>query len=187
MARQPDPQKREKLIKSAIAVFLKKGYRDATIADITKSAGLTTSNAYIYFENKEALLLAAMHRMMEEHTLLFKRLSRKSAGLDAGEFVDLCFNELKKIRPRILFMMHCVITPALTPLFEEFDFDYSGAFAPYFDGWPGEQATCTTRTLMAICDSYFLVGDIDECRQAAVRLLEDAGAAVKAAREKKNT
>lgn len=180
MARQPDPEKREKILNSAIALFLKKGYRDATVAEIAGDAGLVASNAYIYFENKESLLLAAVRRMMEEHTAFFSELSRKSAGLGERDFIDLCFDELDKIRPRILFMMHCVITPGLTLLFANFDFDYADVFTPYFAGWPEEHAAPATRALMALSDSYFLVGDMASTKEAAVKLLQNARAALPA-------
>lgn len=178
MARQPDPLKREKLLNSAIALFLEKGYRDSTIAQIAGNVGMMASNAYIYFENKEALLLAVVRRMMEEHTVFFQRLSQESAGLSAQDYVDHCFDELLIIRPRILFMMHCVITPGLAHLFDGFDFDYSSAFAPYFAGWPEEHAVPTTRALMALSDSFFLVGDMAVTKAAAVTLLENARAAL---------
>lgn len=179
MARQPDPEKRENILKSAIALFLEKGYRDATIAEITGNVGLMASNAYIYFESKEALLLAVMRRMMEEHRALFRSISRRCAGLNERDFVALCFDALAEIQPRILFMMHTAITPGLAPLFAELDFDYSGAFAPYFDGWPEAHAAPATRALMALSDSFFLVGDTDAVKTAAVRLLENARAEMK--------
>ncbi|MDL2273587.1 TetR/AcrR family transcriptional regulator [Oscillospiraceae bacterium OttesenSCG-928-G22] len=183
MARHPDPVKREKILNSAIALFLEKGYRDATVAEIAGNAGLVASNAYIYYENKEALLLAAMRRMMEEHTIFFSELSRKSMGLCERDYVNLIFDELAKIRPRILFMMHCAITPGLGELFEKFDFDYSGAFAPYFSGWPEAHAAPATRALMALSDSFFLVGDTASVKEAAVTLLTNARAALPAPTE----
>lgn len=165
---------------SAIALFLEKGYRDATMAQIAGNVGLMASNAYIYFENKEALLLAVMRRMMEEHSVFFQKLSQKNAGLNAQEFVNLCFDELEKIWPRILFMMHCAITPGLAHLFDSFDFDYSDVFEPYFAGWPEEHAAPATRALMALSDSFFLVGDMASTKAAAVTLLENAKAALPA-------
>lgn len=184
MSRPQDPEKREKLLRSAIALFLEKGYRDASMAEIAGNVGLMASNAYVYYENKEALLLAAVRRMMEEHTVFFRALSQKSVGLSAQEFVHITFDELEKIRPRILFMMHCAITPGLAPLFESFDFDYSGAFAPYFADWPEMYAAPAARALMALSDSYFLVGDMASTKAAAVALLGNAQAALPAPTER---
>lgn len=174
MARHPDPKKREKILNSAIALFLEKGYRDTTVAEIAGNVGLMASNAYIYYENKEALLLAVVRRMMEEHAAFFLELSRKSMGLNERDYVNLTFDELKKIRPRILFIMQCYLIPNLTHIFENIDLDYSSVFAPYFDGWPEEHAAPATRALMALSDSYFLVGDMANIKDAAVKLLDNA-------------
>ena len=173
MPRQADPGKREKFLRSAIEVFLEKGYRDATVAEIAGRAGLTASNAYVYYESKDDLLRAAVRRMMAEHSAHFEALSLKDASLNAREFIDQCFDELAKIRRRVLFIMSCVITPGTGELFADFDFDYSGVFAPYLRGWPDEPAARATRMLMALSDSFFLVGDVERVKEAAVSVLEN--------------
>ena len=172
MARRADPAKGEKILCSAIEVFLEKGYRDATVAEIAGRAGLVASNAYIYYKDKDDLLRAAVRRMMAEHSARFDALSRECASLGIRAFVDRCFGELAKIRRRILFMMSCVITPGTSELFADFDFDYSGVFAPYVSGWPEETAARATRALMALSDSFFLVGDMESVKEAAVIVLE---------------
>lgn len=174
MARQPDPAKREMIIKSAIELFLEKGYRNSSVAEIGGRAGIRASNVYIYFENKEALLLATVRRMMDEHTAFFLELSEKSVGLEEKAFAVLCFDELEKIRPRILFMMRCVITPTLAPLFENFDFDYSEVFVPYFEKWPEAYRAALPRILMALADSYFLVGDKENITEAVANVIKTA-------------
>lgn len=180
MARCPDPVKRERILTSAIALFLQKGYRDTTVAEIAGNVGLTASNAYIYYDNKEALLLAVIRRMMEEHSAFFLELSLKSTGLGERDYVNLCFDELEKIRPRILFMMQCYLIPSLTHVFDDIDLDYSPVFEPYFNGWPKAHAAPATRALMALSDSFFLVGDMAATKEAAVKLLENARAALAA-------
>jgi AcrR family transcriptional regulator len=46
---------REQLLKSACDLFAKKGYRDATIADICKNAGANVAAVNYYFGDKETL------------------------------------------------------------------------------------------------------------------------------------
>jgi AcrR family transcriptional regulator len=46
---------REQILKSACEVFAKKGYRDATIADICKNAGANVAAVNYYFGDKETL------------------------------------------------------------------------------------------------------------------------------------
>ena len=47
----------EKLLNSAMKHFLKKGYKGSSVAEITKSAGLTRGALYCHFETKEHLAL----------------------------------------------------------------------------------------------------------------------------------
>ena len=49
-------KKKQKILESATKVFSEKGFADATISEIAKGSGLTTSGIYIYYKNKEALL-----------------------------------------------------------------------------------------------------------------------------------
>ena len=51
---------REKLLKSALELYTKKGYHSTTVDEIAKNAGLSTGVAYRYFKNKKDLLLAAI-------------------------------------------------------------------------------------------------------------------------------
>ena len=51
---------REKLLKSALELYTKKGYHSSTVDEIAKNAGLSTGVAYRYFKNKKDLLLAAI-------------------------------------------------------------------------------------------------------------------------------
>lgn len=52
-----DPEAR--LIKAAQATFYERGYRDATLQEISGRAGLTTGSVYSRFSGKEELFLAA--------------------------------------------------------------------------------------------------------------------------------
>ena len=45
----------EKLLNSAIKLFVKKGYKGSSVAEITKFAGLTRGALYCHFETKEHL------------------------------------------------------------------------------------------------------------------------------------
>ena len=92
--------------------------------------------------------------------------------------MNITFDELAKIRPRILFIMQCYLIPSLTHVFENINLDYSSVFEPYFDGWPEEHAAPATRALMALSDSYFLVGDMANIKEAAIRLLTNARTAL---------
>jgi len=55
--RQAD--RRERLIRAAIATYGEQGYRRTTVADVCRTAGLTPRYFYESFANSEALLIAA--------------------------------------------------------------------------------------------------------------------------------
>lgn len=60
--------KKEKIIKTAIAVFAEKGFRDATISGLAKKAGISEATLYNHFSNKKEILfsipLSYMHDFM---------------------------------------------------------------------------------------------------------------------------
>jgi TetR/AcrR family fatty acid metabolism transcriptional regulator len=71
--------KRARIIDAAVEVFARKGYRSARISDIARGAGVADGTIYLYFRNKEDLLLTIFEEKME---LLLDDLARAMAGLD---------------------------------------------------------------------------------------------------------
>jgi AcrR family transcriptional regulator len=67
--KKQDIRTRERLLDSACEVFAKKGYRDATIADICEQAGANVASVNYYFGNKETLYIEAwrlaFHKSLE--------------------------------------------------------------------------------------------------------------------------
>lgn len=57
--------KRNRIIEAAIQVFADKGYRSARISDIASGAGVADGTIYLYFRNKEDLLLTIFEEKME--------------------------------------------------------------------------------------------------------------------------
>jgi TetR/AcrR family fatty acid metabolism transcriptional regulator len=49
--------KRERITDAAIVVFAQKSYRAARVSDVAKQAGVADGTIYLYFKNKEDLLL----------------------------------------------------------------------------------------------------------------------------------
>ena len=54
----PESDRRKRVLTSAIKVFGEKGFKNATISEIAKKAGVGDATIYEYFDNKEALLLS---------------------------------------------------------------------------------------------------------------------------------
>jgi AcrR family transcriptional regulator len=51
---------RQALLDTAVLRFAREGYRGTSVADVCRDAGLSTTAAYPYFANKEALFIAAV-------------------------------------------------------------------------------------------------------------------------------
>ena len=76
MSRQPVPtpttesdafsgtSKRERILRAAVDVFADYGYFNAKVAQIAKAAGVADGTIYLYFENKEDVLIS----IFREHT-----------------------------------------------------------------------------------------------------------------------
>ena len=73
------PDKRVRIIDAAVQVFAEKGYRAARISDIARGAGVADGTIYLYFRNKEDLLLTIFEEKMEG---LLEDLQAALAGLD---------------------------------------------------------------------------------------------------------
>jgi TetR/AcrR family fatty acid metabolism transcriptional regulator len=71
--------KRELITEAAIAVFAEKGYRSARVADVAKRAGVADGTIYLYFKNKEDLLLSIFEEKMG---LLLEQLRLDLDGVD---------------------------------------------------------------------------------------------------------
>ncbi|MBI4209310.1 MAG: TetR/AcrR family transcriptional regulator [Deltaproteobacteria bacterium] len=51
------PDKRGRILEAAIRVFARKGFYDSKISHIAKEAGVADGTIYLYFENKEDLII----------------------------------------------------------------------------------------------------------------------------------
>ena len=56
--------KKALILSSAIRVFAENGFANATISEIARGAGLTSSGIYLYFESKEAVLFTIIEEFM---------------------------------------------------------------------------------------------------------------------------
>jgi AcrR family transcriptional regulator len=67
-ARQPEQieQRREAILRAALALFQKKGLENVTLADIADRVGTAKSNIYRYFDSHEHIYLRVLQRQGEE-------------------------------------------------------------------------------------------------------------------------
>lgn len=71
--------KRKEILNSAIEVFAHKGYNKANIKDIADKAGVATGTVYLYFKNKDDLLLQSMKTMMD---INLEKIKHKIAAVE---------------------------------------------------------------------------------------------------------
>ncbi|MEQ1572155.1 MAG: TetR/AcrR family transcriptional regulator [Myxococcota bacterium] len=71
--------KRVTITQAAIEVFAERGFHQARVSDIAKRAGVADGTIYLYFKNKEDLLLSIFEEKMDE---LLAGLGAAVAGTD---------------------------------------------------------------------------------------------------------
>jgi TetR/AcrR family fatty acid metabolism transcriptional regulator len=63
---QRKPDKRSLITEAAIAVFAERGFHQSRVSDIAQRAGVADGTIYLYFKNKEDLLLSIFEEKMDE-------------------------------------------------------------------------------------------------------------------------
>ena len=67
MARKPEGDKRRQILDAAVAVFAQKGYFTARVSDIASTAGVADGTIYLYFKNKEDVIVSLFADVLERH------------------------------------------------------------------------------------------------------------------------
>jgi TetR/AcrR family fatty acid metabolism transcriptional regulator len=67
MARRRSDDKRQRILQAAVKVFARKGYFAARVAEVARRAGVADGTIYLYFRNKEDILVSLFDGVMSEH------------------------------------------------------------------------------------------------------------------------
>jgi TetR/AcrR family transcriptional regulator, fatty acid metabolism regulator protein len=67
MARKRSDDKRRRILDAAIKVFARKGYFGAKVSEIASRADVADGTIYLYFRNKEDILVSLFDEVMAEH------------------------------------------------------------------------------------------------------------------------
>jgi TetR/AcrR family transcriptional regulator, fatty acid metabolism regulator protein len=67
MARPKAADKSRRILDAATRVFARKGYFAARVSDVAKKAGVADGTIYLYFRNKEDILVRLFDEVMSEH------------------------------------------------------------------------------------------------------------------------
>ncbi len=74
--------KRSLITEAAIEVFAEKGFRNARVSDVAKRAGVADGTIYLYFKNKEDILLSIFEEKMD---LLLATLGERLKDIPSPE------------------------------------------------------------------------------------------------------
>jgi len=85
--RLKEGNKEKDILEAAIKVFAEDGYHNAKISKIAEVAGVATGSVYVYFNNKEDLLVTIFHNLWTKLYEELKNIS-SSKALDPAEKVD---------------------------------------------------------------------------------------------------
>ncbi|MGQ9485828.1 MAG: TetR/AcrR family transcriptional regulator [Desulfosoma sp.] len=64
--------KRRRILDAAVSVFAEKGFFQARVADIARLAGVADGTIYLYFKNKDDLLISIFEEKMKEINVKFR-------------------------------------------------------------------------------------------------------------------
>ena len=65
--RKRTPDKRGRILDAAVKVFARKGYFGARVSEIARNARVADGTIYLYFRNKEDILVSLFDEVMAEH------------------------------------------------------------------------------------------------------------------------
>src|SRR5437588_6302472 len=76
---KPHPDKRTRLIETAMNLAYRNGFRESSLADIAKAAHVPVGNVYYYFKTKEELGEAVVERRLAEIRAFRAEMGRLSS------------------------------------------------------------------------------------------------------------
>lgn len=97
-------RKRKALLESAINVFSEKGFHNAKISEIAREAGVADGTTYLYFKNKDDLLMKAVENLFEQKIVeMAESIEKETTGLDkllrfAEEHITIFTKDPKVVR-----------------------------------------------------------------------------------------
>jgi TetR/AcrR family transcriptional regulator, fatty acid metabolism regulator protein len=80
MARKKTDGKRERILEAAVKVFARKGYFAAKVSEIARKAGVADGTIYLYFRNKEDILVCLFDQVMAEFLERVRRDVKAAVG-----------------------------------------------------------------------------------------------------------
>jgi TetR/AcrR family transcriptional regulator, fatty acid metabolism regulator protein len=105
--RTKEGNKEQAILEAAVKVFARRGYHNSKISTIAESAGIATGSVYLYFPNKESIILAIFDRLWQRLLGGFSQILT-SADLDPCAKLDAIIDS---------FFDYFISNPALAIVF----------------------------------------------------------------------
>lgn len=93
--RTKEGNKEQDILEAAIKIFAETGYHNAKIHKIAETAGVATGSVYVYYKNKEAILLTIFEKLWEKLFFELNSLVQKSEASPVEKLdgmIDLLFD-----------------------------------------------------------------------------------------------
>ncbi len=88
MNKIPNIQTKKRLLESALLEYSKNGYFNTNVDSITKNAGISHGTFYLYFNNKNDVLIDLIHNLMKEISVFLKNKKTQSEWLNSDNLND---------------------------------------------------------------------------------------------------
>ena len=106
MSKRKDNEKYHRIIEAATKVFAKNGFYQSKIAQIAKEAGVADGTIYIYFENKDDILISLFEEQMkvvlDNMTLQVAKINDPAEKLEKFASTHLGLIEMNKDMAEII-------------------------------------------------------------------------------------
>jgi TetR/AcrR family fatty acid metabolism transcriptional regulator len=120
--RDKNPEKRIRILDAALKVFATRGFYNAKVSEVAREAGVADGTIYLYFESKDALLIALFEDRMQR---IIARANDELARSD-GSVLD-------KIRQAIALHLSLVLDDPDLAEFITVELRQSGKFIKEYD------------------------------------------------------
>jgi TetR/AcrR family fatty acid metabolism transcriptional regulator len=120
--RDKNPEKRIRILDAALKIFASRGFYNAKVSEVAKEAGVADGTIYLYFESKDALLIALFEDRMQ------RIIARANDELARSEGTVL-----DKIRQAIALHLSLVLDDPDLAEFITVELRQSGKFVKEYD------------------------------------------------------
>ena len=120
--RDKNPEKRIRILDAALKVFATRGFYNAKVSEVAREAGVADGTIYLYFESKDALLIALFEDRMQ------RIIARANDELARSEG-----SVLDKIRQAIALHLSLVVDDPDLAEFITVELRQSGKFIKEYD------------------------------------------------------